>query len=1111
MNNYALLTRVVISICFITALGFAAYFQLFHSRVTLSDDLNSAREQARTAATEAIRNAAIAQPHKFGIEKADVHTLRVTDSVPSSKAGVRHVYLAQEINGIPISNTLLSTIVKQDIDDSSIAGNHPNNKYVRTYGQSEGALRTQVIKIVSSKQASPLIKNAETCVDTNAPTLTAEEALSIALKEMLGINGTSFRRRVLDEVDAASERQKSVFEADDILLNDTPCQLAYWSIPSNQKNVDNCNIRLSWSCIIKPTHVSSLEVLIDASEGTILHVIKFGEAEENNNITTQQQQADPSRRRLSTYSAVPYPNENPCPSCAQYSLTSGESELNIEDIEPLSLVVNPEYLPSSPKGWLTVRDVTYDKTQGNNARAAFNVNEGLVDFYDSGETVGMTDKGGSVFDYSDQDVIPENMLDSLEAAVTNAFYWTNIMHDILYQYGFTEESGNFQEDNFGLGGEEGDSVVVEVKETAAFNNAVFLPTVDGARALMILFIFIRSDANVVLNVADEVYTAAPAAFGPTEYNITGAPVIYSNGIECEPVKDKLYNGAVVLIDRGTCVFTAKVNNAQKRGAVAVIVADDVYGPLFSMQGTDTTEIPSVSITKRDGNRLKQSLPSSNSVLAVENPDVIIRDSAFDNGILIHEYCHGLTTRLTGGPSNQVCIDPRQAKETGSEGWSDFCTLFVTATNTTERTRTIGSFASWSIEGIRIFPYSTDLAINPSTYSFINAAANAPGADATHFVGTIFATVLWDMYWAIIDFEEKKGRLGFNANKYESGVGGSNIAMQLVVEGLKTQPCYPSFVDSRDAILISDLILYDEEYKCVIWESFARRGLGASAVGSTLGTINVEEAFDMPEYCLGPYISQTSINYTIISGDDDEYIDNCEILKATITLKNTGIGNFTNVHLDEVASNSSTPTILNELPMQLMDLPERASISIDIDFIVDGLMYGEPLKLEAKFSAAGVTEPILVSVVFDAETSTDLVMRESVTWDFKDGDNDFAAVDGYFSIEASRTVLTVDGVPYYSPTALFGEISKNLLLMIVFFSFSSFHSQVFSSYVRRVGPQNFTLVDLVMLDGQSLECEPIIDDKYSGSVVLLERGECNFADKVSTHMIDYATCNELPLN
>jgi hypothetical protein len=50
-----------------------------------------------------------------------------------------------------------------------------------------------------------------------------------------------------------------------------------------------------------------------------------------------------------------------------------------------------------------------------------------------------------------------------EAAIVNVFYWCNIMHDILYQYGFDEPSGNFQEENFGLGGIGGDSVVVEVQ------------------------------------------------------------------------------------------------------------------------------------------------------------------------------------------------------------------------------------------------------------------------------------------------------------------------------------------------------------------------------------------------------------------------------------------------------------------------------------------------------------------------------------------------------------------------------------------------------------------------------------------------------------------------
>jgi len=1024
--TYALVNRAIPAICCVAALCCAVYFQLFNSRVVLSDELHDTRAQEISAAAQAVRNAAVAHPHKFGIEKVDVRTLRTVDCVPSARPGYRYVYVAQEVNGIPISNTMLSTIVKlspvKSVDD--IDSNSHNN--LRASDESEESLHNaQVVKIVSSKQAaSPLVKNAENCVDTNSPALTAEEALSLAVNEVLGVNVTSFRRRVLEEAGVHSVRQKSVFEADGLLINDTPCQLAYWSIADDNQNKDNCNIRLSWDCTIK-LDTSSIEILIDASEGNVLHVIKFGQTEENNNGITPQQR-DPSRRRLSTFSAVPYPNENPCPTCPQYSLNMSESETFDESlVMDLSLVTDPEFLPSSPNGWLTVGNVIYNETKGNNVRAAYNIDEGLVDFYNSGSTVGITSK--DTFDYSNQKIISEGLVDSLEAAVVNAFYWANIVHDVLYQYGFTEDSGNFQEENFNLGGEEGDSVIVEVREVQLLNNAIFLPTVDGDNPLMILFLFARSDAEVILEVSNEEYIAAPAAFGPTEYNITGAPVINSNGVECEPVDDNAYTGAIVAIDRGDCLFTIKAINAQNRGAAGVIVIDDVVGPLFSMQGTDPIDIPSVSITKQDGERLKKSLPTSNSVLAVENPGLIVRDSAFDNGIIIHEYCHGLTTRLTGGPSNQFCVDPRNAKETGSEGWSDFCSLFITATNTTGRTRTIGSFASWNVEGIRLFPYSTDMAINPSTYSYINAAANASGGDATHFVGSIFGTVLWDMYWAIVDAEEKYGRLGFNVNKYESGVGGSNIAMQLVVEGLKAQPCYPTFVDSRDAILLADEILFDERYKCVVWEAFARRGLGESAVGSLLGTINVQEAFDVPKYCLGPYVSQTSINYTIVSGDSDDYIDNCESLKATITLKNTGIGNLTNVKLVEVTSNSSTTTFLNQLPMQLIDFPEKTSMSVDIEFIVDGLTYGEHLELEAKISAAEVTEQISTSIVFDAETSTDIVLKDNVTWDFEDGYNGFTNIDGSFSLEASRSVLTVDGVPYYSPVSWFGEISNCCLV------------------------------------------------------------------------------------
>ena len=50
-------------------------------------------------------------------------------------------------------------------------------------------------------------------------------------------------------------------------------------------------------------------------------------------------------------------------------------------------------------------------------------------------------------------------VDYRDAAVTNLFYWNNIIHDVLYNYGFNEKSGNFQFNNFasnaGKGGDSG--------------------------------------------------------------------------------------------------------------------------------------------------------------------------------------------------------------------------------------------------------------------------------------------------------------------------------------------------------------------------------------------------------------------------------------------------------------------------------------------------------------------------------------------------------------------------------------------------------------------------------------------------------------------------------
>jgi hypothetical protein len=51
--------------------------------------------------------------------------------------------------------------------------------------------------------------------------------------------------------------------------------------------------------------------------------------------------------------------------------------------------------------------------------------------------------------------------DDRDAAVTQMFYYTNWYHDYVYGLGFTETAHNFQNDNFGNGGSDGDAVLAE--------------------------------------------------------------------------------------------------------------------------------------------------------------------------------------------------------------------------------------------------------------------------------------------------------------------------------------------------------------------------------------------------------------------------------------------------------------------------------------------------------------------------------------------------------------------------------------------------------------------------------------------------------------------------
>lgn len=359
---------------------------------------------------------------------------------------------------------------------------------------------------------------------------------------------------------------------------------------------------------------------------------------------------------------------------------------------------------ASPYGWHDANGspgAEYTITRGNNVHAQEDAN--------GNNGTGYAPDGGASLSFD----FPINLTQApstyQDAAITNLFYWNNLMHDVWYQYGFNEVSGNFQQNNYGRGGQGNDYVYADAQDGSGTNNANFATPPDGSNPRMQMFLWTQTNPR--------------------------------------------------------------------------------------------------------------------------------RDGDLDAGIIAHEYGHGISIRLAGGPSNSNCLN--NAEQMG-EGWSDFFGLMMTmkASDTRTTSRGVGTYVLGEPvtgTGIRPAPYNTSFGVNGFTY----AATTNPNYQYVHDIGFIWCTILWEMTWDLID------QYGFDPDLY-NGTGGNNIAMQLVIDGLKLMPCSPGFVDGRNAILLADQLNNGGANQNLLWAAFARRGLGYSASQGSSNSLNDQvEAFNMP--------------------------------------------------------------------------------------------------------------------------------------------------------------------------------------------------------------------------------------------------------------------------
>lgn len=550
------------------------------------------------------------------------------------------------------------------------------------------------------------------------------------------------------------------------------------------------------------------------------------------------------------------------------------------------LITNPANLSASPKEWHDANSISgtsaslkYTYLRGNNvwAKADYS-NSNPMTHSTATASNGYSPSSTSLsfdFSYGGTGVAANT---SIDAAATNLFYMNNVMHDVWWQYGFNEANGNFQQNNYGLGGSGGDPVQAEAQDGSTatpvtLNNANFSTPIDGSaggqpRMQMFLWSLRKLTELLTVNSPSDIAggkIASDNAFNPGHVDVPVAPnmiqsnlVLFDDGSPdvgqtdnadaCSPaVNAAAINGKIVVIRRSTsvanggapCAFIDKAQNGVSAGAAAVIIVNnDSSAPNSSigMSGANAAiNIPVISISLNNGEAIIAKLKSGQVVNAkIQTASTLTpfvnTDGDFDNGVIAHEFGHGISKRLSGGKSNINCLSNLDQM---GEGWSDWFALMMQLKvgDVGTAKRGIGTFVlnqAPTDDGLRSFPYSTDMTKNPLTYNNSNSPPPAEPSDTgyRYVNGDFWATTLWDLTWAYIN------KYGFDSNIY-TGVGGNNKVMRLVLDGLKLQGCSPNVVSARNALFAAEQATSNGIDYCMIAEVFRRRGVGKDAsAGST---------------------------------------------------------------------------------------------------------------------------------------------------------------------------------------------------------------------------------------------------------------------------------------
>lgn len=816
--------------------------------------------QSQTPLEKVMRHIEI-KADQWQLTGEDYKNAIVSDMYVDAKSGNTYIYLQQSIDGIPVKNAITPFMLTANGDIVNV-----NSRFIP---------EAKSMKVETTSNVNP-----------------AQAIMAAA--EIFGVKNAN-----VSSANRSTDADKVVFANLDFVHNDVNVRKEYvllddkliltWDMSLDIKGTSdywNANISVEDGSLVAKQNYT---IYCNHDHTAYGSHVGCGAAHKNDKEQSSKLSVNQASMLGATYKAFAFPTESPI---------HGEITTFSDDLYP----------EASPFGWHDTDGVDgaeYTITRGNNVHVYLDLED--TNFSSEDEIDGGLDL---VFDKNYD--INEGHIYNGDAGQINLFTTVNQVHDLSYILGFTEEAGNFQVNNYGKGGVGGDAVIAQAKEgftlheqgldldangnPQKINNARFRTPSDGLSGTMQIHLWENSGGAFSIdspaNISGFVNPIGTAEFGnPIPANtipaIVGDIALAEDGTpgastqNCESVTNVHdVAGRIALVDRGLCNFSLKALNVQEAGAIACIICNvpgadgagssgEAVIDMSGGVGADQVTIPSIFVQKSVCDRIKQEINSGITVSAtLKTRDPVgpaYRDAAFDLGVIAHEYGHGISNRLIGGPSAVGCLN--NAEQMG-EGISDLFSLLFTVEegDTRDDPRGIGNYVDFLPAdggGIRTYPYTTDLAINPRNYGELPGFFNAAGEVAIYSVGELWTIAAWEMYWNIVD---KKG-LDIT---WKDPTAGNYIAGRLFMEGMKLVGCNPSLLDMRDALLAADAVYYNSEHELEIWTAFAKRGMGWKATGQNGTSITDGEAnYDVLPLVIKTLKISKTANTLVDAGDEVE--------------------------------------------------------------------------------------------------------------------------------------------------------------------------------------------------------------------------------------------------